>query len=58
MGLTDWRDLMPQVRTILFDMRSEGQVEILQKGKVIPSSTTADDVRGPIRARLVFEEKV
>ncbi|CAL8577626.1 hypothetical protein XPA_003450 [Xanthoria parietina] len=33
MGLTDWRDLMPRVRTILFDMRSEGQVEILQKGK-------------------------
>ncbi|KAI4217863.1 MAG: hypothetical protein LQ349_008982, partial [Xanthoria aureola] len=59
MGLTDWRDLMPQVRTILFDMRSEGQVEILQKGKVIPSSsTTPDDVRGPIRARLVCEEKV
>ena len=50
---------MPQVRTILFDMQSEGQVEILQKGKVIPSSsTTSDDVGGPIRARLVLEEEV
>lgn len=50
---------MPQVRTILFDMRSEGQIEILQKGKVISSSTTAPDgVCGPIRARLVFDEKV
>lgn len=53
MGLTDWRDLMPRVRTMLFDMRSEGQVEILQKGEVISASKTLDDVRGPIRARLV-----
>lgn len=44
---------MPRVRTMLFDMRSEGQVEILQKGEVISASTTLDDVRGPIRARLV-----
>lgn len=58
MGLADWRDLMPQVRTILFDMRSEGQVEILQKGEVISASTTLEGVRGPIRARLVPKEKV
>lgn len=44
---------MPLVRTILFDMRSEGQVEILQKGEVISPTTTLEDIRGPIRARLV-----
>ncbi|KAL8904771.1 MAG: hypothetical protein Q9171_006932 [Xanthocarpia ochracea] len=54
MGLYDWRNLMPQVRDILFDMRSEGQVEILQKGEVVTAATTIEDIRGPIRARLVL----
>ncbi|KAL8920435.1 MAG: hypothetical protein Q9172_004482 [Xanthocarpia lactea] len=54
MGLSDWRDLMPRVRDILFDMRSEGQVEILQKGEVVPAATTIEDIRGPIRVRLVL----
>ncbi|KAL8775042.1 MAG: hypothetical protein Q9209_000521 [Squamulea sp. 1 TL-2023] len=53
MGVSEWRDLMPLVRTILFDMRSEGEVEILQKGQVIPPETTLEDIKGPIRARVV-----
>ncbi|KAL8894315.1 MAG: hypothetical protein Q9192_004423 [Flavoplaca navasiana] len=57
-GLSDWRQLMPQVRSMLFDMRAKGEVEILQKGKVISTSTTLDDVHGPIRARLVPKEGV
>ena len=54
MGVSDWRDLMPRVRDTLFDMRSEGQVEILQKGEVVAAATTIEDIRGPIRARLVL----
>ncbi|KAL8777264.1 MAG: hypothetical protein Q9213_007935 [Squamulea squamosa] len=53
MGVSEWRELMSLVRTILFDMRSEGQAEILQKGQVIPPETTLGDTKGPIRARLV-----
>lgn len=53
MGRSDWRELMPLVRTMLFNMRSHGQVEILQKGNVIPPATTLKDIRGPIRARLI-----
>ncbi|KAL9639835.1 MAG: hypothetical protein Q9204_000941 [Flavoplaca sp. TL-2023a] len=57
-GLSDWRQLMPQVRSMLFDMRAKGEVEILQKGQVISTSTSLDDVHGPIRARLVPKEGV
>lgn len=57
-GLSDWRQLMPQVRSMLFDMRAKGEVEILQKGRVISTSTTLDDVHGPIRARLVPKDGV
>lgn len=52
-GYSDWRDLMPLVWSMLFDMRSDGELEVLQKGEVIPAATTLADVRGPIRARLV-----
>ncbi|KAL9028760.1 MAG: hypothetical protein Q9196_002928 [Gyalolechia fulgens] len=52
-GVSDWRHLMNPVRAILFDMRSKGQVEILQRGKVIPQISSLEEIRGPIRARLV-----
>ena len=52
-GHSEWKDLMPLVRTLLFEMRSKGEVEILQKGEVIPRETTMEDISGPIRARLV-----
>lgn len=51
LGVHAWRDLMPTVRQILWDMRRRGEVEILQRG--IPVSDTAElqDVKGPMRAR-------
>lgn len=50
-GVSDWRILMPQVRSVLWEMRSRGEVEILQKGVPLPSTTTLDQITGPIRAR-------
>ena len=50
-GVTNWRDLMPQVRSVLWEMRDRGEVEILQKGVPLPSTTSLDQVTGPIRAR-------
>ena len=50
-GVSDWRDLMPEVRTILWIMRDRGEVEILQKGVPLPDNLTIEDVVGPIRAR-------
>ena len=46
-----WRDLMPAVREILWEMRQHGEVEVLQKGLLVPDQATLEDVRGPIRAR-------
>lgn len=47
----NWRDLMPAVREILWDMRRRGEVEILQKGIPVPETTELQDIKGPIRAR-------
>ena len=50
-GVGHWRDLMPQIRELLWKMRSRGEVDILQRGEVIPDGTDLEDIRGPIRAR-------
>lgn len=51
LGVSTWRDLMPAMREMLWDMRKRGEVEILQKGVQIPESTALEDIKGPIRAR-------
>lgn len=50
-GASDWRDLMPDVREILWRMRDCGEVEILQKGTPLSPTIAIEDVKGPIRAR-------
>ena len=50
---TDWRSLMPSVRDILWSMREKGEVEILQKGALLPQNIELGEVKGPIRARKV-----
>ena len=56
-GRADWRELMPLVRALLFEMRDRGEVEILQKGEVLAGSVRLDDVKGPVRARLVTRDE-
>ena len=50
---TDWRNLMPAIRDILWNMRENGEVEILQKGSVVPQDIELAEVKGPIRARKI-----
>ena len=50
-GVTTWRDLMPDIRGLLWKMRDKGEVEILQGGQPIPSTLLVEDIKGPIRAR-------
>ncbi len=50
-GVDHWKELMPQVREILWDMRSRGEVDILQRGEAISDEVELDSLRGPIRAR-------
>ena len=51
--VSDWRGLMPVVRDILWSMQEKGEVEILQKGSLVPQGIELGDVKGPIRARKV-----
>lgn len=55
-GALSWRDLMPEVREILWEMRQQGKVEILQKGLLVPDGMALDHVRGPIRARRILSQ--
>lgn len=51
LGIGLWRDAMPAVRTVVFDMRCTGEVEVLQKGEVLGEEVGVGDVVGPIRVR-------
>lgn len=50
-GTSVWRDLMPDIRQKVWERRDRGEVEILQKGEVLPEDMALGDIKGPIRAR-------
>ncbi|KAJ6258667.1 hypothetical protein Dda_6715 [Drechslerella dactyloides] len=45
-----WRQHMDEVRAMVFRLRDEGVVEVLQQGQVV--SVPLEEVTGPIRVRL------
>jgi len=49
--VTEWRELMQPLRRLVFEMRDNGEVEVLQKGLVLPLDQTVDVTSGPIRLR-------
>ncbi|KIW43483.1 uncharacterized protein PV06_04582 [Exophiala oligosperma] len=51
LGTSDWHDLMPRLREMAFEARDRGEVQVLQRGQVIPPGRGMDDVKGPIRIR-------
>lgn len=46
-----WRDTMDDVREVVWHLRDGGEVEVLQKGKVLDADVALDNVHGPIRVR-------
>ena len=52
LGAAEWRDTMDDVRGFVWEKRSAGEVEVLQKGEVV-GVETLEEIRGPIRVRLV-----
>ncbi|KAI9813241.1 MAG: hypothetical protein M1827_004183 [Pycnora praestabilis] len=50
-GASEWRDLMPGIRQIVWGMRDQGEVEIMQRGGVLGGEVGLYDVKGPIRVR-------
>lgn len=55
-GVSQWRDLMPELRKRAFELRDQGQIEILQKGVVLPTNQGVQETTGPIRLRKVLKE--
>ena len=51
LGFDGWRDAMPEVRRLAFEMRAQGSIEVLQKGKVLADDVGPDQVVGPVRLR-------
>jgi hypothetical protein len=47
-----WRDLMSPLRSLCFELRSGGLIDVLQRGEVLPDDMHEDEVTGPIRVRL------
>jgi hypothetical protein len=56
LGVSSWRDLMPRLRQMAFKARDRGEVQLLQRGSIIGSEMGLEDVRGPIRVRLMTED--
>lgn len=52
----DWREAMDPVRKIAWRLRADGQLEILQRGVVLQGDIRMEDVKGPIRLRMVRQE--
>lgn len=50
-GVSSWRDLMSDIRRHAFELRDCDEIEILQKGQVLPHSQALQDTTGPIRLR-------
>lgn len=50
-GADGWRDLMPAIRKLAFELRDEGALDVLQKGVVLSTSQTLEQTIGPIRLR-------
>ena len=54
-GVSEWRELMPEARRILWSMRAKKEVEILQKGQPISDEIdNIEHIKGPIRARKII----
>lgn len=52
-GVDNWRDLMVPLRRMAFGLRDGGEIEILQRGVILPLSQSVEDTRGPIRLRKI-----
>lgn len=48
LGGEDWRDLMPQVRSVGIELAEEGAIVVTQKGQTV----NPHQAKGPVRYRL------
>ncbi|KAK3115643.1 hypothetical protein LTR53_004796 [Teratosphaeriaceae sp. CCFEE 6253] len=55
LGYETWREAIPAIRELAFELRGVGYCEILRKGKVLGDEVDLLDVDGPIRIRRVHQ---
>lgn len=55
LGFETWRDAMPDVRRLVYDLRDEGGCEVVQKGEIVTEAESA--VSGPIRVRRISRDE-
>jgi hypothetical protein len=53
LGATGWRDTMPMIRELAWQLRESGEIEILQKGERIGDDVELENIKGPIRLRKI-----
>ena len=51
LGIQGWRDAMPDIRQLAWQLRAQGSCEITQKGEALGMDVGLEDVKGPIRIR-------
>lgn len=51
LGYQHWRDAMEPLRQLIQNLRSAGEIEVLQRGEVIDDDVTVENIKGPIRIR-------
>lgn len=51
MGYESWRDALPAVIELAFELREEGSCELIKGGKVLGEDVQSYDVPGGIRIR-------
>ncbi|KAF2125934.1 hypothetical protein P153DRAFT_299573 [Dothidotthia symphoricarpi CBS 119687] len=53
LNASEWRQTMDDVRSVVWQLREDGELEVLQRGEVIDVERL-EDVRGPMRVRAVL----
>jgi Protein of unknown function (DUF3253) len=54
-GVGSWRELMPAIRALAFELRDTGKLEIMQRGEILPEMQTLEQTVGPVRLRRKAE---
>lgn len=50
-GVSEWRELMPTIRSVVWTKKHDGDLEVLQGGHPLADDLSLDDLKGPIRIR-------
>jgi len=50
-GVSEWRELMPTIRSLVWARKNAGDLQVLQGGQPLADDLNLEDLKGPIRIR-------